>query len=418
MTDSVLMEVDNDPQVGEKRKADKGKAPLSAADESKKNQMWVEKYRPSRLADVAAHKDIIDTISRLTTEDKLPHLLLYGPPGTGKTSTILAVARELYGASFAQMVLELNASDGTRLAREGPRGRTSDGIARRLLPVISDLAFKFSRISRLTRTALPLFVFSHRNANLRLDRGIDVVRNEIQSFASTMRFGSKGFKLIILDECDSMTKDAQFALRRIIEKYTKHTRFCLIGNYVSKVIPALQSRCTRFRFAPLGPEAVRERVEHVVRCEQLDITGAGVDAVRDLGAGDMRRTLNILQSSFLAAGDRGAIDADDVYAVTGQPRPADVEAIAGMLLNLPFTQAVEQVSATKTARGLALADICKLLCEYVFRLHMPPAARADLVSDLADVEHRLAYVTHERLQLLALVGAFSKAKEAIVDAAV
>ena len=91
------------------------------------------------------------------------------------------------------------------------------------------------------------------------------MRNEIQSFASTMRLGSKGFKLIILDECDSMTKDAQFALRRIIEKYTKHTRFCLIGNYVSKVIPALQSRCTRFRFAPLGPEAVRERIEHVVR---------------------------------------------------------------------------------------------------------------------------------------------------------
>jgi replication factor C subunit 3/5 len=113
MTDSVLMEVENDPQVGEKRKADKGKSLLGSADESKKNQMWVEKYRPSRLADVAAHKDIIDTISRLTTEDKLPHLLLYGPPGTGKTSTILAVARELYGASFSQMVLELNASDGT-----------------------------------------------------------------------------------------------------------------------------------------------------------------------------------------------------------------------------------------------------------------------------------------------------------------
>ena len=105
MTDSVLMEVDNDPQVGEKRKADKAKAPMSAADEAKKNQMWVEKYRPSRLADVAAHKDIIDTISRLSTEDKLPHLLLYGPPGTGKTSTILALAKELYGASFAQIML-------------------------------------------------------------------------------------------------------------------------------------------------------------------------------------------------------------------------------------------------------------------------------------------------------------------------
>ena len=105
------MEVDNhEPQVGEKRKMDKGKG--VAGDDAKKNQMWVEKYRPSRLADVAAHKDIIDTISRLTKEDRLPHLLLYGPPGTGKTSTILAVARELYGSNFSQMVLELNASDG------------------------------------------------------------------------------------------------------------------------------------------------------------------------------------------------------------------------------------------------------------------------------------------------------------------
>jgi replication factor C subunit 3/5 len=122
------------------------------------------------------------------------------------------------------------------------------------------------------------------------------VRNEIQSFASTMRFNATGFKLIILDECDSMTKDAQFALRRVIEKYTKHTRFCLIGNYVSKIIPALQSRCTRFRFAPLGPESVRERVKHVVASEGVEITEEGLAAVQTLGAGDMRRTLNILQA--------------------------------------------------------------------------------------------------------------------------
>mmetsp|Transcript_4509 Transcript_4509/g.11025 ORF Transcript_4509/g.11025 Transcript_4509/m.11025 type:complete len:324 (+) Transcript_4509:4684-5655(+) len=322
--------------------------------------MWVEKYRPARLADVAAHKDIIDTISRLTKEDKLPHLLLYGPPGTGKTSTILAVARELYGSSFAQMTLELNASD---------------------------------------------------------DRGIDVVRNEIQAFASTMRVFSTGFKLIILDECDSMTKDAQFALRRIIEKYTKHTRFCLIGNYVSKIIPALQSRCTRFRFAPLGPESVRERIQHVVDAEGLDITPDGITAVQLLGAGDMRRTLNILQSSFLAKAGDGAIEADSVYATTGQPRPADIEAIAGVLLTEPFKEAVSKVGLIKTERGLALADIVKLLCEYVFRLHMPPSARAELISQLADIEHRLAYVTAERLQLLAMVGAFAVAKEAIVKAA-
>ena len=135
---AVLMEVDNKDSganVGEKRKVpmDKGKGVAGAEDDAKKNQMWVEKYRPSRLADVAAHKDIIDTISKLTREDRLPHLLLYGPPGTGKTSTILAVARELYGPSFSQMVLELNASDGTIAPRS--RGTPSR-------PVVPGLFFQ------------------------------------------------------------------------------------------------------------------------------------------------------------------------------------------------------------------------------------------------------------------------------------
>ena len=382
------MEVDTaGVDAGQKQK-------VGAVDDAKKNIMWVEKYRPTKLADVAAHKDIIDTIGRLTSQDRLPHLLLYGPPGTGKTSTILAVAKELYGPQFSQMTLELNASDG----------------ASPIDPAISK-----------NKPTTPPHRSSHTHvfpSPPRTDRGIDVVRNEISAFASTMRFGANaGFKLIILDECDSMTKDAQFALRRIIEKYTKHTRFCLIGNYVSKVIPALQSRCTRFRFAPLGPESVKERVQFVVAQEQLSITDDAVDAVTKLGAGDMRRTLNILQSSFLSKEGDGPIEANSVYATTGQPRPEDIEAIAGVLLNSNFKEAVEKVAAIKQERGLALADIVRLLVEYVFRLHMPQLARANLVSAMADVEHRLAYVTHERMQLMALVGAFAAAKEAIVAAA-
>ena len=102
----TAMEVDTaGVDAGQKQK-------VGAVDDAKKNIMWVEKYRPTKLADVAAHKDIIDTIGRLTSQDRLPHLLLYGPPGTGKTSTILAVAKELYGPQFSQMTLELNASDG------------------------------------------------------------------------------------------------------------------------------------------------------------------------------------------------------------------------------------------------------------------------------------------------------------------
>ena len=383
------MEVDTaGVDAGQKQK-------VGAVDDAKKNIMWVEKYRPTKLADVAAHKDIIDTIGRLTSQDRLPHLLLYGPPGTGKTSTILAVAKELYGPQFSQMTLELNASDGTSPDRSRH--------------------FKKQTHRHDTHRSMQTHVFP---SPPRTDRGIDVVRNEISAFASTMRFGANaGFKLIILDECDSMTKDAQFALRRIIEKYTKHTRFCLIGNYVSKVIPALQSRCTRFRFAPLGPESVKERVQFVVAQEQLSITDDAVDAVTKLGAGDMRRTLNILQSSFLSKEGDGPIEANSVYATTGQPRPEDIEAIAGVLLNSNFKEAVEKVAAIKQERGLALADIVRLLVEYVFRLHMPQLARANLVSAMADVEHRLAYVTHERMQLMALVGAFAAAKEAIVAAA-
>ena len=159
------------------------------------NLPWVEKYRPKRLEDLISHEDILKTIKRFMDENRLPHLLLYGPPGTGKTSTILACARQLYkGKEFNSMVLELNASD---------------------------------------------------------DRGIGVVRNQIMNFASTRTIFSKGFKLIILDEADAMTKDAQNALRRVMEKFTENVRFCLICNYLTKIIPAIQSRCTRFRFGPL-----------------------------------------------------------------------------------------------------------------------------------------------------------------------
>ncbi|KAG5525090.1 hypothetical protein RHGRI_031687 [Rhododendron griersonianum] len=202
---------------------------------------WVEKYRPQSLADVAAHRDIVDTIDRLTSENKLPHLLLYGPPGTGKTSTILAVARKLYGTQMHNMVLELNASD---------------------------------------------------------ERGIDVVRQQIQDFASTQSFSfgpKSSVKLVLLDEADAMTKDAQFALRRVIEKYTKNTRFALICNHVNKIIPALQSRCTRFRFAPLDAIHVSERLKHVIRAEGLDVTESGLAALVRLCNGDMRKALNILQ---------------------------------------------------------------------------------------------------------------------------
>lgn len=194
---------------------------------------------------------------------RLPHLLLYGPPGTGKTTTILALARRIYGnKNMRQMVLELNASD---------------------------------------------------------DRGIDVVREQIKTFASTKQIFSiaapaakenslGAFKLIILDEADAMTATAQMALRRIMEKYTANTRFCIIANYTHKLSPALLSRCTRFRFSPLKEVDIRSLVDKVIEAENVRIQPDATESLVRLSKGDMRRALNVLQACHASSTSTQPID--------------------------------------------------------------------------------------------------------------
>ncbi|KAG2281989.1 hypothetical protein Bca52824_053209 [Brassica carinata] len=314
---------------------------------------WVEKYRPQSLDDVAAHRDIVATIDRLTNENKLPHLLLYGPPGTGKTSTILAVARKLYGPKYRNMILELNASD---------------------------------------------------------DRGIDVVRQQIQDFASTQSF-SLGKSSV---KSDAMTKDAQFALRRVIEKYTKSTRFALIGNHVNKIIPALQSRCTRFRFAPLDPLHVSQRLKHVIEAEGLDVSESGLAALVRLSNGDMRKTMNILQSTHMAS---VKITEEEVYLCTGNPLPKDIEQISHWLLNQSFAESYKKISEMKTRKGLAIVDIVREVTMFVFNIKMPSHVRVQLIDDLADIEYRLSFGCNDKLQLGAIISTFTHARSALVAAA-
>nr|BAB16439.1 replication factor C 36kDa subunit [Oryza sativa Japonica Group] len=345
--------------------AAKGKAPLSSTPGGRAAP-WVEKYRPQSLGDVAAHRDIVDTIDRLTNENRLPHLLLYGPPGTGKTSTILAVARKLYGSQYGNMILELNASD---------------------------------------------------------ERGIDVVRQQIQDFASarSLSFGAKqSVKMVLLDEADAMTKDAQFALRRVIEKHTRSTRFALICNHVNKIIPALQSRCTRFRFAPLDGTHVRERLKHIIQSEGLDVDDGGLTALVRLSNGDMRKALNILQSTHMASKQ---ITEEAVYLCTGNPMPKDIEQIAYWLLNESFSTSFkcilnyQSISDMKMRKGLALVDIIREVTMFVFKIQMPSDVRIKLINDLADIEYRLSFACNDKLQLGALISTFTGARTAMVAAA-
>lgn len=191
----------------------------------------------------------------------------------GKTSTIMACAKKMYGEHYSSMTLELNASD---------------------------------------------------------DRGIDVVRNQIKEFAGTKKLFSSGIKLIILDEADAMTSEAQAALRRVIEKYTSNTRFCMICNYVNKIIPALQSRCTKFRFAPLRAEQIISRLQDVIRIEHVNATNDGENAILQLADGDLRRVLNLLQSTSMAY---PIVTQDAVYLTAGAAIPSVIEAIFTSLLN-------------------------------------------------------------------------------------
>jgi len=311
-------------------------------------------YRPNALDELISHEDIINTIRTFIKNDKLPHLLFYGPPGTGKTSTILACAKEIYPAKlFSSMVLELNASD---------------------------------------------------------ERGIGIVRGQILNFASTRTIFNSGYKLIILDEADAMTNDAQNALRRIIEKYTDNVRFCMIGNYLSKIIPALQSRCTRFRFGPLKEEQILPRLEHVAKEEGVNLTEDGKKALMTLSLGDMRRVLNILQSCAMAF---DTVSEYNVYKCTGHPQKADIGNIVNWALNEDFNTAYNNIQKLKTSEGLSLHDILTEVHLYVHRLVLPGPVKIGLLTKMAELEARLMGGSSEKIQLGGFLAAFQMAREAI-----
>ncbi|KAF8630171.1 hypothetical protein AX15_003116 [Amanita polypyramis BW_CC] len=315
------------------------------------NLPWVEKYRPVTLDDVVSHKDITSTIERFIEKNRLPHLLFYGPPGTGKTSTILAVARRIYGPNYRKQILELNASD---------------------------------------------------------ERGIDVVREQIKQFAETRTLFAKGFKLIILDEADMMTQAAQAALRRVIEHYTKNVRFCIICNYVNKIIPAIQSRCTRFRFSPLPIPEVEKRINNVITTENVNIIDDGKKALLKLSKGDMRRALNVLQACHAAY---DSIGENEIYNCTGNPHPSDIETIVNSMLSDEFTTSYTMINSLKTERGLALQDLITGAYEYLETIELKPQAKVYLLDHLATTEYRLSTGASEKIQLTALLGAFKNAVE-------
>lgn len=315
---------------------------------------WIEKYRPKEINDILAHEDIINTISKFIESNMLPHLLFYGPPGTGKTSTILACARKMYGDNYTPMIIHLNASD---------------------------------------------------------ERGIDVVRCRIKDFATTRSiFGQKKPKLVILDEADSMTEDAQLALRQIIVNYTYNTRFCLICNYVGKIIPSLQSRFTKFRFSPLDKEHIIPKIKYIVEKEELDCTEDAISAIYQLSNGDMRKYLNILQSIYLSY---NVINLDTVYKITGKPMPNDIHKIINVLLNCSYTECFEYIEKN-IDEGLSLLDIITYIHNYLSKYPISNEAQCFIYEKLANIEFNCSENTKDSFQLAGLIGIFILARNLII----
>ncbi len=244
------------------------------------------------------------------------------------------------------------------------------------------------------------------------DRGIGIVRGSILEFASTRSiFGNNAVKLIILDEADAMTNDAQNALRRIIEKYTDNVRFCIICNYLSKIIPALQSRCTRFRFAPLGSNQIIPRLNFVIEKENVEATEDGKKALVDLAGGDMRKVLNVLQSTWMAF---KMVNEDNVYTCVGHPLKKDIEKIVHWLLNdEDFQETYSKINQLKVTKGLALEDILTQVHLYMQRVELPNRILSQLVIKMADIEERLAFGCTEKIQVSALIAAFRIARNQV-----
>ncbi|KAL1457420.1 hypothetical protein WDU94_007654, partial [Cyamophila willieti] len=240
------------------------------------------------------------------------------------------------------------------------------------------------------------------------DRGIGIVRDQIYQFASTKTIHKSSYKLIILDEADAMTNDAQNALRRIIEKFTNNVRFCIICNYLSKITPAIQSRCTRFRFGPLDSTLIMDRLDYVIQQEKVNITQDGKKAIIELSDGDMRKVLNILQSAATAHADE--VNEDTVYTSVGYPTKTNITNILRWLLNEPMDLCYKKIQEVKIDKGLALTDILTEISYMVHRLEIPESMLVELVLKMSDIEYRLAAGTSEKIQLSALIGAFNTAR--------
>lgn len=345
------------------------------------NLPWSEKYRPNSVSNIIYHEKISKAIVNYMDNNKLPHLLFYGPPGTGKTSLIIAVAKHYYKEDFENMILVLNASE---------------------------------------------------------ERGIETVRNRIKQFVITKGIpenpNTPSFKLIILDEIDAMTEDAQAILRKVIEKYVSNVRFCFICNYLKKINPAIQSRCVIFRFNPIPFENMHEFVINICKKENIQITSNAIKLIIKRSNGDMRKLLNILQSANMYLDNTKQINHEEIICESDKLDTNKIvinESSISKILSCPthkhinnilkyiqknnFQNSYEYVNNILIENGISLIELINYVHEYCIEFIINNNREiikyslekvVNIVKNLCLINENLTYCNNDNIQLVSFLSIF------------
>tara|TARA_Y100000310_G_C20674023_1_gene811851 strand:- start:556 stop:1512 length:957 start_codon:yes stop_codon:yes gene_type:complete len=301
--------------------------------------IWTEKYRPSTFEEVKGQQEIVEKVKAFVATGSMPHLLFSGPAGVGKTTLSLVIAKQLFGENWRQNVLELNASD---------------------------------------------------------ERGIDVVRVKVKDFARTKAIGDVPFKLIYLDESDALTKEAQQALRRTMENYTKTCRFILSCNYSSKILDPIQSRCAVFRFKPLAEADIFTMIEKIASAEELTVSDDAKKALFEVCSGDCRRLENVMQSCAVINKN---LDAELVYSMASVAKPKEVKELLTVAATGNFLESRKKLLSLMLDYGLSGLDVIKQIQKELWNLELDDRKKVELVDKCGEVEFRMVEGSDEYVQL-------------------